>query len=118
MTRELVLSVTLADCTVQTFRAGGKGGENQNKRNTGVHIIHPQSGARGEARDERSQLQNKKLAFKRMAESKAFKAWVRKQAGNDARLHAEVERELWPDRTMTEVKNEKGEWIELKPNKA
>jgi len=60
--RELMFSVTLTDCDVQTFRAGGKGGQNQNKRETGVRIIHRASGARGEARDERSQLQNKRLA--------------------------------------------------------
>lgn len=100
--RTRVLSVTLADCTVQTFRAGGKGGQNQNKRDTGVRIIHPPSGARGESREERSQLQNKKLAFRRMAESPAFRAWVRRQAGEDALLIAAVERELWPDRTKVE----------------
>lgn len=66
--RVLLFSVTVKDCEVQTFRAGGKGGQNQNKRDTGVRIIHHPSGARGEARDERSQLQNKRLAFKRMAE--------------------------------------------------
>ena len=113
MARELVLSVTLADCTVQTFRAGGKGGQNQNKRNTGVRVIHPPSGARGEARDERSQLQNKKLAFRRMAESSEFRAWTRKQVGSDAKLHAEVERETWPDRIKTEVMKD-GEWNEVK----
>ena len=103
---------------MQTFRAGGKGGQNQNKRDTGVRFIHPPSGARGEARDERSQLQNKKLAWRRMCETKAFKSWVRKQVGSDVRLHSEIERELWPDRTVTEVKNEKGEWVEVKPVKA
>lgn len=70
------LTVRLTDCDVQTFRAGGKGGQNQNKRNTGVRIIHRPSGAVGEARDERSQLQNKRLAFRRMAESTAFKSWA------------------------------------------
>ena len=67
-----VLSVTIHDCEVQHFRSGGKGGQNQNKRDTGTRIIHHPSGARGEARDERSQLQNKKLAFRRMVESAAF----------------------------------------------
>lgn len=70
--RYRVLSVTIDDCDVQTFRSGGKGGQNQNKRDTGVRIIHRASGARGEARDERSQFQNKKLAWKRMVESKTF----------------------------------------------
>jgi protein subunit release factor B len=72
--RTLVLSVTLKDCDVQTFRAGGNGGQNQNKRDTGVRIIHRASGARGEARDERSQLQNKRLAFKRMTDHPLFRA--------------------------------------------
>lgn len=60
--RHRILSVTIDDCDVQTFRCGGKGGQNVNKRDTGVRVIHRASGARGEARDERSQWQNKKLA--------------------------------------------------------
>lgn len=71
--REKILSVTLKDCRVDTFRAGGKGGQNQNKRETGVRITHPPSGAVGQARDERSQVQNKRLAFRRMAQSDKFK---------------------------------------------
>lgn len=74
MTREKILSVTLKDCDVQTFRAGGNGGQKQNKTNSGVRIIHRASGARGESREERSQLQNKKNAFRRMAETPAFQA--------------------------------------------
>lgn len=109
--REKILSVTLEDCIVQTFRSGGKGGQNQNKRDTGVRIIHEPSGARGEARDERSQLQNKKLAFRRMAESSEFSTWVKKQVGSDALLVAQVERELWPDRLKVETKDEEGNWV-------
>ena len=95
--RVRVLSVTLADCEVQTFRAGGKGGQNQNKRDTGVRIIHPPSGARGEARDERSQLQNKRLAFRRMVDSTAFRAWLRVALGRDlVRLCPDVAEEVLP----------------------
>lgn len=78
--RKPVFSVTLADCVVQTFRSGGSGGQNQNKRDTGVRIIHEPSGARGESREERSQLQNKKAAFRRMAEHPLFRAWVARQS--------------------------------------
>jgi hypothetical protein len=77
MTREKVLSVGIKDCTVQTFRSGGKGGQNKDKRDTGVRVIHPPSGARGESREERSQLQNKKAAFVRMANSPEFQNWIR-----------------------------------------
>ena len=71
--RQLVLSVTIHDCEVQTFRSGGKGGQNQNKRDTGVRVIHHPSGARGESREQRSQLQNKRTAFKKMVDSGAFR---------------------------------------------
>lgn len=79
MTREKVLSVTLADCRVDTFRSGGKGGQNQNKRETGVRIVHEPSGAVGESREERSQLQNKKTAFRRMAGHPKFRLWLNRE---------------------------------------
>ncbi len=77
MPRQKMLTVTIRDCDVQTFRSGGPGGQNQNKRDTGVRVIHRPSGARGESREERSQLQNKRVAFTRMAESMEFRGWVR-----------------------------------------
>lgn len=79
MERELVLRVSIKDCDVQTFRAGGKGGQNQNKRNTGVRIIHPPSGAVAESREERQQLQNKRIAWRRLAHTEKFRAWLREQ---------------------------------------
>lgn len=83
MARELVFSVTIKDCTVQTFRSGGNGGQNKDKRDTGVRIIHNASGARGESTEHRTQGQNKKTAFKRMAESFAFKQWIQEQLRQD-----------------------------------
>jgi len=110
--RQPILSVTVHDCVVQTFRSGGKGGQNQNKRDTGVRIIHEPSGAVGESREERSQLQNKKAAFKRMVDSDKFKVWVRLQLGNAARLEAEVERDMAPHRLRVEGR-EAGRWVEI-----
>lgn len=109
--RTKIASVTIKDCEVQTFRAGGAGGQNQNKRDTGVRVIHPPSGARGESREERSQLQNKKRAFLRMVETKEFQNWVRRLGAEDARMVAAVEREMWPDRIKVEVKKD-GKWVE------
>lgn len=106
------LSVTIHDCTVQTFRSGGKGGQNQNKRDTGVRVIHEPSGAVGESREERSQLQNKRAAFCRMAESEKFRLWLRKQRGEEARLEAEVERSMQPHLIRVEGR-EDGKWVEI-----
>ena len=78
--RELLFRVTMKDCDRQTFRAGGKGGQNQNKRDTGVRIIHRASGAVGESREHRTQGQNEKAAFVRMAKSPKFEQWRKMEA--------------------------------------
>jgi protein subunit release factor B len=70
--RQPFLSVTMKDCDLKTFAAGGPGGQHQNTANTGVRIIHRASGAVGEARDSRSQAQNKKAAWRRMAAHPRF----------------------------------------------
>ncbi len=47
-------------------------------------MIHHLSGARGESREERSQLQNKRTAFLRMVNSKEFQLWLRMETGRIA----------------------------------
>ena len=69
--------MTKKDFKIQTFRSGGKGGQHQNKTNSGCRIIHKGSKAVGEARDSRHFNQNKKLAFERLVKSKEFKSWHR-----------------------------------------
>jgi len=76
MPKPIIFSITLDDCRVGTFRSGGKGGQNQNKVNSGVRVVHEPSGAVGEARDSRSQKDNKRAAFRRMAESEEFQKWA------------------------------------------
>ena len=109
MARELLLSVKISDCEVQTFRSGGKGGQHQNKTNSGVRVIHHPSGARGESREERSQLQNKKIAFRRMVDTPAFRAWIRMEGGRREAIEAEVERAMDPRFIRTEFRVD-GKW--------
>lgn len=70
-------AVTAADCRRDTFRCGGAGGQNVNKRATGVRWTHFASGATGECREHRTQLQNEKVAWRRMAETTTFQTWAR-----------------------------------------
>jgi len=46
----------------------------------GVRVIYPVSGAIGEGRDQRGQVQNKRVAFQRLAESEKFRAWLKIEA--------------------------------------
>lgn len=109
--RTPLFSVTIKDCEIQTFRSGGKGGQNQNKVESGVRIIHHPSGARGESREFRSQLENKRAAFRRMGASVEFQKWARSMA---ARLRGEktieerVEEAMAPQNLLIEKQTEEG----------
>lgn len=112
--REKLFSVSIHDCEVQVFRAGGNGGQGQNTTDSGVRIIHHPSGARAECRETRSQLENRRRAFRRMAESKAFQGWVAVQTGrvkSDEQIAREVAAELAdPAKVRIEIR-EDGKWV-------
>jgi protein subunit release factor B len=74
---DLIFSITRDDLEIQTFRSGGKGGQNQNKVESGVRIIHRASGCVSESREQRDQLQNKRTSFKRLTEQPKFKVWFK-----------------------------------------
>ena len=112
--RELLLSVSLKDCDVQTKRGSGKGGQHRNKRDTAVRIVHRDSGAVGESCDERSQLQNKRTAFRRMAEHPKFKVWLNRQIWFRNRdPEAEVKEWMQPRHLRVEGR-ETGTWAPLR----
>ena len=77
MPRELLFSLTRKDFDLQFFRAGGHGGQKVNKTSSACRIVHLASGAVGESRDERSQHQNRALAFERLIASRKFQVWLK-----------------------------------------
>lgn len=111
MAKQRVLSVTLADCDVQTKRGSGKGGQNRNKRDTAVRIVHKASGAIGESQEQRSQLQNKRAAFLRMVQTPKFKAWMARALGKVTLAEIEVSEAMRPRNIRTEVRVD-GCWTE------
>lgn len=63
---ELDDDALLAECRAETFRAGGPGGQHQNKAETGVRLIHLPTGTTVTARESRSQHRNRKTALERL----------------------------------------------------
>lgn len=116
--RDLLFSVTKKDLDIQTFRAGGKGGQNQNKRETGVRIVHRDSGAVGESREYRTQEENKRAAFRRLVNSFKFRDWyfhkVQEILSRES-VQEWVERQMEPVNLKCEVKVN-GRWVEVDPS--
>lgn len=121
--RQLLFSVTAKDCRWDYFRSSGSGGQNVNKVSSGARCTHIESGAVGQATDTRDQVQNKKLAFKRMAESVIFKNWHKKKTSeicfeleNKKTIEEDVEEMMSIDNIKIEIK-ENDRWIETTHDK-
>jgi len=111
--RERLLTLRRKDFEIQTFRSGGKGGQHQNKTDSGVRIIHKASGARGESRTERSQHTNKKLAFQRLTQSLKFKLWINATVAeilSGETLEDRVDKQMSPENLQLEIVDEDGRW--------
>jgi len=113
--REHLFSLTKKDFEFQAFRAGGKGGQHQNKNDTAMRCIHHASGAVGESREFKSQHQNKQTAFKRMTQHPRFKNWINRKCWemiDNETIEQRVEKAMADENLKVEVKDERGRWIE------
>ena len=72
------IDINPVDLKIDTYRAGGKGGQNVNIVETAIRITHMQSGIVVQCQNERSQLQNKQNAMK-MLKSKLYQAEKEKE---------------------------------------
>ena len=114
--KDLIFSITKKDFQITYFSGHGAGGQHRNRHKNCVRIKHIESGATVQATENRSLIQNKKLAFKRLVDNKKFGNWIKVTASfllKDGKTIGDVVEEMMKDENLNIEKRVNRKWVNV-----
>ena len=98
MNKQLLFSVTKKDLDITYFSGTGAGGQYRNRHKNCVRIKHNDSGVMVTGQEQRNLKQNLNTAFKRLANNKDFRKWLKIKAaevtGKDIKIKEQIKRKV------------------------
>lgn len=106
MLKELLFSIKKSDFEIQPYISSGNGGQNRNKRETAIRLIHKESGIMTTCSDEREQHKNLVKAFKNLTNKPEFKKWLKWKISSLSTEYIKIEEQVDKDMDEKNIKVE------------
>lgn len=103
-------------CRWEFYRGRGPGGQSRNKTSNAARVKHLPSGTMAQASEHKSLHRNRQAAWRRLAATPKFRAWLRvesaRASGELAAIEKRVAASMHPRNLRIERKNDEGLWEE------